>query len=669
MSGIENILKRFYEVNGGNPLTSTSVQKSNAIATMLYNVQETSQPANYNSLVERMISILKQMSNLQLTVFSESLTPTSMSQALEPIPSPPRLDIPRSQPVKSIASRGYTPIDNIIRRIVRRFRFRQSPQTQFEQTPVDEAVPKPEPVHEPETVTEPVNNVKQLKPKPAQKIDPVTRTSKQTSWPQYSRKVSQSIPYVQASYPRKTRFPGSDILKPSKVPSFEPDLSTGSEIPTLLVPDEFKVPRTLLAGESAIPVLPPIPPSPLDELKKRASKVGLLGSVFAEKAAFFMRREVPQVQQLIQRMTDSAGKVSKIPPDEAPDIPQAGIQLLRAPSVLKTIQLSTRQIFQQTLRARQSLVESAEGSPRVLSELESTQVIERILDESDTVSQVIERERESRAALVTAQVDKVSRELSERVSETYQRGVSSLLPGYMGTAAGHLALAPSMGKMSTTEMTEMSEKMASLYSHQEAFEERARHVTSSHPFQQFLLVSQQVTDMAGEADGLGFLSDTIGELASSVPYYGQPPSPAMMQVSRQMEELATAAQASKVASMFTELTETQIRTEQLLRTPIEGVVSSIMDAPVGADALDRIILDTSSGYPSLKLHEVIPVIQRMAQSPARIPEPVSRPRPTFDRQKPAEFREEQRIDEIDMKELEKKIARILKDEARRYGVY
>jgi len=460
--------------------------------------------------------------------------------------------------------------------------------------------------------------------------------------------VSQSIPYVQASYRKKTGLSGTDITKPFQVPGVEPTLSEVPEIPTPLVPDEFEAPRKLLTGEPTIPVLPPIPPSPLEELKRRASRVGILGSVFAEKAAFFMKREIPPVQQLIQRMTES-GKVPKITTEEAQDVPQAGIQLLRAPSVLKTIQLSAQQIFQQTIRARQSLIESAEGSPRVISELESTQVIERILDDSGSISQVVERERESRAALVTAQVDKVTRELSERVSETYHRGVSSLLPGYMGAAAGHLALAPSMGKMSTTEMTEMS--------------------TSSHPFQQFLLVSQQVTDMVGEADGLGFLGEAIGELASSVPYYGQPPSSAMMQVSRQMDELATAAQASKVASMFTKLAETQIRTEKLLGTPIEGVVSSIMDAPVGADALDRIIFDTPSGYPSLKLHEVLPVIQRMALSPQRAPEPVSRPRPTFDRQKPAEFREEQRIDEIDMKELEKKIARILKEEARRYGVY
>ena len=699
MSGIESILKRFYEVNGSNPLTSASVQKSNVIASMLYKVQDITQPANYNSLVERMLSILKQMSNLQLTVFSESLTSTSMSQALEPIPSPPRLDIPRSEPVKYAASRGYTPIETLIQRIIRRLRLRRRPLGEVEQLPVVEPFTEQEPVpevkqpevkqpkveeskikqfelkqpevKEPEIkesgVKEPEEKVPEKRPE--EKFEESPRTPRQISWPQYSSKVSQSIPYVQTSYGKKPDVITSEV-EPSiqlDVPSMKPEVFEIPEIPIPLVPEDFEAPLTLA-----------IPPSPLEEIKSRASWVGMLGSVFAENAAFFRRREAPPVQRLLQQMTDIVAKAPQITSEVYQAVSRTGIQLLKAPKVLKTIQTplvlktiqhSAQQIFRQSIRARQGLVKSAEGSPRMMSELESTQVIERIFDEPDAVSQVLERERESRVAQVRAQVDKVSREASERVSEAYQSGVSSLLPGYMGAAAGHLALAPSMGKMSTVEMTELSEKMASLSSHQEVFKESARHVTSSNPFQQFLLVTQRLNEMVGDADGLGFLGDTIGELASSIPYYGQPSSPAMMQVSRQMEELATAAQASKVASIFTELVDTQIRTEQLMGPPIEGVVSSIMDAPVGADALDRIILGPPSGYPSLKLHEVIPVIQRMALSPVRTPEQVSRPRPTFERQKPAEFREEQRIDDIDMKDLEKKIARILKEEARRYGVY
>jgi len=164
MSEIGSLLKRFYEVNGSNPLTSTSIQKSNVIASMLYKIQDASQPVNYNSLVERMLSILKQMSNLQLTIFSESLTPPTMSQALKPIPSTPPLDIPRPQPMKYTPSRGYTPIDTIIRRIIRRFRFRQSPQTQLAQPPIVEPVPEPTP------------EVKPPEPRPSQKVGQVPRT-------------------------------------------------------------------------------------------------------------------------------------------------------------------------------------------------------------------------------------------------------------------------------------------------------------------------------------------------------------------------------------------------------------------------------------------------------------------------------------------------------------
>jgi hypothetical protein len=523
------------------------------------------------------------------------------------------------------------------------------------------------PTQEPEPVPEIIEPTTEAIPELVS--EKIPREPTQISWPQYSRKVSQSIPYVQASYKQKVK-PDPILAKPgaSGAREIEMEFLEDSEIPISVIPDEPKLPSPILTGEPAIPELPPIPPSPLGDIKQRVASVGILGLGFAEKAAFFLRRDSPPLHRLIERVSELA-KVPVLTSEVPPDATQIGTRLLRAPSVLKAIQLSAQQVFQQTLRVRQSLVETAEGAPRVLSELESTQVVERILDDTDAVAEVVERERESRAAMVTAQVDKVTRELSERVSETYQRGMSSLLPGFMGSAAGHLALAPSMGKMSTMEMTQMSERMASLYSSQEIFEEQAKYVSGSAPFQQFLTISQQVTNMAGAARGLEFLGDTIGELTSSIPYYGQPPSRQMMQVSHQMEELAAAAQANKVASMFTELVETQIRTEQLFGEPIEGAVSSIMETPVGADALDRIILDTPVGYPSLKLHEVLPVVQRIAQAPTRIPEQTPRPRPTFVTEKPAEFREAQRFDDIDMKELEKKIARILKEEARRYGVY
>ena len=61
--------------------------------------------------------------------------------------------------------------------------------------------------------------------------------------------------------------------------------------------------------------------------------------------------------------------------------------------------------------------------------------------------------------------------------------------------------------------------------------------------------------------------------------------------------------------------------------------------------------------------------RKAAQQPSTPRRVEARPQPSYERPKPIEVKLETSLDDIDLKELERRLARILKDEARRYGVY
>ena len=91
--------------------------------------------------------------------------------------------------------------------------------------------------------------------------------------------------------------------------------------------------------------------------------------------------------------------------------------------------------------------------------------------------------------------------------------------------------------------------------------------------------------------------------------------------------------------------------------------------PIGQRQIERVALEATPPTPSMRLHEMLPALARQrAQQPAPAPRAETRPRPTYERPKPIEVKVDTRMDDVDLKELERKIARILRDEARRYGV-
>ena len=118
-----------------------------------------------------------------------------------------------------------------------------------------------------------------------------------------------------------------------------------------------------------------------------------------------------------------------------------------------------------------------------------------------------------------------------------------------------------------------------------------------------------------------------------------------------------------------EIVTSKEEAEKVLATSLSGVVSGLLEVPVGEQAPEVVGLEFPVSMPSPRLLDMVSVLSRVEAIPrAQRPPSVRRER-VVDRRRPIDIKVEPKIGDIDLKELERKIARILKEEARRYGVY
>jgi hypothetical protein len=118
-----------------------------------------------------------------------------------------------------------------------------------------------------------------------------------------------------------------------------------------------------------------------------------------------------------------------------------------------------------------------------------------------------------------------------------------------------------------------------------------------------------------------------------------------------------------------EIVTSKEEAEKVLATSLSGVVSGLLEVPVGEQAPEVVGLEFPVSMPSPRLLDMVSMLSRVEAIPrAQRPPSVRRER-VVDRRRPIDIKVEPKIGDIDLKELERKIARILKEEARRYGVY
>ena len=122
-------------------------------------------------------------------------------------------------------------------------------------------------------------------------------------------------------------------------------------------------------------------------------------------------------------------------------------------------------------------------------------------------------------------------------------------------------------------------------------------------------------------------------------------------------------------SVVKEIVTSKVEAEKVFTTSLSGVVSSLLEIPVGGQAPEGVALEFPVSVPSPRLLNMMSMLSRVEAIPRAQRLPSVRRERVVDRRRPIDIKVEPKIGDIDLKELERKIARILKEEARRYGVY
>jgi hypothetical protein len=113
----------------------------------------------------------------------------------------------------------------------------------------------------------------------------------------------------------------------------------------------------------------------------------------------------------------------------------------------------------------------------------------------------------------------------------------------------------------------------------------------------------------------------------------------------------------------------KVEAEKVLTTSLSGVVFSLQEVSLGEQVPERVALELPVSAPSPRLVDMVSMVSRVEAIPrAQRPLSVQRER-VVERRRPIDIKVEPKIGDIDQRELERKIARILREEARRYGVY
>jgi hypothetical protein len=327
----------------------------------------------------------------------------------------------------------------------------------------------------------------------------------------------------------------------------------------------------------------------------------------------------------------------------------------------------------------------------------------RVTETVEPTDSVLEREAESNAAQVASQMSRLSKGVAERVAQVYRRGVTEKLPPAERLKGDAVTQAPALDEKQTRRAAAVAATLQKAEALEGAQREKARELRSLPAMLELTLVGAQIAAASREAgttfsEALRRMTDSVPEMAASgARATGLAPSasiPGVPDSTVSMNHVkAIGASVSHVGYTVTDsfknmagdledgllggnlldtgldgLKEDGLLDKDLDDLGDEGLLASI-DGLIGDHVLERATLDGVPPIPGMRLHEVLPALARKAvQQPSAPRRAEARPRPSYERPKPIEVKVDARMEDMDLKELERKIARILRDEARRYGV-
>ncbi len=681
MTGVENLVKRMYSMSEASPVNAALEKQAQSVLA-LHRDGLGAYRYGFLTLVERVITTLRRMSTLQVASFAEEpVLPAIPSEGAEISRVATRM-APVPEPISVRLTRETPSIGVVIRRMIRRLRGRREP--------VDQPSPPLEKMKVVEEVVTEEGRPRRIPPRPKEIV----------SIPDIKERVVAKVPPL-FTHPTEPE-------KPERLLSRYPvDLKPKEIVPPKLERPAPKIPLVRLPEE-------PWRPTPK---VARVSEMGKRVSVMAAA-----RQAAPPVQlqtSVVETMVETKATVRDTIVDRVEGGKRRVAPIKWSPVVIEAIGMPSA--------VREEPKAPSPGVPAPIRALVGFPKVAETVEPTDSV---LERETESRAAQVASQMSQMSKGVAERVAQVYRRGVIEKLPPAERLKGDAVSQAPVLDEEKTRRVAAMAATLQKAEALEGVQKEKARELRRLPAMLELTLAGAQVAAASREA-GTTF-SEALRKMTDSVPQMaaagaratGLAPATKIPGVPDSMVSLdhikgigaamdhAGSAVSESLTNMVVdlkdglvgdgllgkgldglvgdgllgkgpdELTKAGLLTkgldrlmeDGLLTKGLDGLVKNkllgSLDGLIGDRVLERVPLEGVPPVPGMKLQEVLPALKRQAAKQPSAPRKVeARPRPSYERPKPIEVKLETSLDDIDLKELERRLARILKDEARRYGVY
>jgi len=654
LTGVENLVKRIYSMSEASPVNAALEKQAQSVLA-LHSDGLGAYRYGFLTLIERVITTLRRMSVLQVTSFAEEpILPAIPSKAAEisqvttqmaPVPEPLTVRLTRETPS----------IGAVIRRMIRRLRGRVEP--------VEQSSPPMEKGKLVEEVVTEEGGPRRIPPRPKEAI----------SIPEIKERVVAKVPplFTHPTEPEKperllTRHPVD--LKLEEVSPPKPEIPA-PKIPHVGLPEE------------------PWRPTP------KVARVSEMGGRVAALAA--VRQAAPPVQlqtSVIETMVETKATVRDTIVDRVEGGKRRAVPIKWSPVVIEAVGMPSA--------VREESKAPSPGVPVPIRALVGFPKATETLKPTDSV---MEREAESRAVQVASQMSQMSKGLAERVAQIYRRGVVEKLPPAERLKGDAVSQAPALDE----EKTRRAVALAATLQKAEALEgvqrEREREVRRLPAMLELTLAGAQIAAASREAgttfsEALRKMTDSVPMMAADGAHATGLASPTKIPwapdstfpidhvkgIGAAMNHVGSTVFDS-FKNMVVDLKDGLVGDhlqdkgldglkDGLLEKGLDGQMKDglldSLDGLIGDHVLERVPLEGVPPIPGMRLHEVLPALKRQASQQMSTPRRFeTRPSPSYERPKPIEVKLETSLDDIDIKELERRLARILKDEARRYGVY
>jgi len=729
MSRFETLVKKTLEMQRTSAYALPVIAPNKAISSMINKLYEIGIPDNLNTLALRMIRMLQRVARMQV-IFSPPTLPAI------PFPEPayqeaefeeayPRIE--DSQ--KYVVTSRFDPVTSIIRRMVRSFLRRPR---------------RPERGSQPEP--------------PSMKMEVVYTI------PEYKQRIIAAIPPL-AYVPPELR-PRPEIERPeivAKIRLEEISASKMVDVPERYyeIVEEYEVPGK---GTPLMPrTEPPRAITPSLRIPPSMRKVSRMYQDLA-KWAVGMSAAQPVITKmgLVDNYVDMQASIHDVVSQ------QVEVRKIRPtydwrPLILEATKIASEQVFAWDRVEKEVSRPGPFMGPQIERVVEAAESLAE--DElPPLVTEILTREAESKAALVSSEVERVTRQLAEEAAETYRQALTQLMPVHRWAAVKELVHAPGLKELVTKKLRTSLEIIDIREALSEEVRERGVELGKKPPLHEYITMASRLAgitrpgvptypvveeDMVPTTSPFHPLHEYITmasrlagitrpELPSPEEEIMEPTPPPLhrartyidiaaelaevskleepiISIEGEMEEVAKAPQhpikayvdltsrlgeflSTRVAAVYgvtaalipdveypggeldvpktfdylglmNKIVTSKVEAEKVWTTSLSGMVSSLLEVPMGEQAPERAALEFPVSVLSPRLVDMVPMLSHVEAIPrAQRPPSVQRER-VVDRRRPIDIKVEQKISDIDSRELERKIARILREEARRYGVY